>query len=385
MKRSLVFIVIPVIILLYSLLNYYIGLRGYQTLLKFTPHFSNKLYWLFFWLLALAYLIGRLTQNFLPTSVGNAITLIGSYWLAAMLYFFLFLVAIDLVRFLDVRLGFLPAVLKQNSRYIGLAVLVVVMGTLVYGTWQARTPRIVHYELTIPKHAGSLQQLHVVVASDIHLGTIVGSKQLNQMVEMMNGLKPDIVLFPGDVIDESVGPFVEQKMAVTLKRLQTKYGSFAVTGNHEYIGGHVDEAIHYLNEAGVVVLRDEKVQVAQSFYLVGRDDRSGHSFAGKQRQDISVLMTGVDRSLPVILMDHQPSKLNEAAAEGVDLQLSGHTHQGQFFPINLITQRIFEIDHGYLRKGQTQYIVTSGFGTWGPPIRVGTSSEILDVVIHFTK
>ena len=127
------------------------------------------------------------------------------------------------------------------------------------------------------------------------------------------------------------------------------------------------------------------VRVEDSFYLVGRDERSNHSFSDTGRRKLTDLLTGVDKSDPVILLDHQPLDLAEAAESGVDLQLSGHTHQGQFFPINLITERLFETDRGYLSKGSLQVIVSNGFGTWGPPIRIGNKPEIVAISLRFQR
>ena len=172
-------------------------------------------------------------------------------------------------------------------------------------------------------------------------------------------------------------------MSDNFRKLSAPYGVFAVLGNHEYIGGNAEEAINYLGEAGVKVLRDSAQEIAGSFYLLGRDDRSGARFNGVPRQDLKTLMQGVDRSLPNILMDHQPSQLEEPVEQGVDLQLSGHTHAGQLLPIRYITRRIFEDDWGLLRKGDFQIIVSSGYGTWGPPIRLGNTPEVVDIMIKF--
>ena len=151
------------------------------------------------------------------------------------------------------------------------------------------------------------------------------------MINQINERNPDLLLLPGDIIDEDIGPFIEQKMPETFQ-LHPKYGVYAVFGNHEYIGGHAEEALYYLSQAGVTVLRDDYVQVADSFYLVGRDDPARQRHAQKSREDLKTIMEN-GYSLPIILLDHQPFNLEEAQAMGVDLQLSGHTHRGQFFPI----------------------------------------------------
>lgn len=383
MKTHLI-IFLAVVFSLYGAINLYIGLRGWQAFGRFMPATYGKLYWVILAFLALSYLTGRIAGKYLPAVFGSGLTIMGAYWLSAMNYFFLLLVLIDLVRLTDHWFGFLPEGIKQSPGMVGLAVVLLVAGTVSYGAWNSRNPQILHYDLTIEKKAGALSQLHVVMVSDIHLGIIVHNERLMSLIHKINDLNPDLVLFPGDIIDENIGPFVEQKMGDSFSLLKPGYGTFAVFGNHEYIGGHSEEAYTHLREAGVTVLRDNYQKVAGSFYIVGRDDHAGERFDGPPRLDLPALMEGVDTSLPVILLDHQPFRLDEALDAGVDLQLSGHTHLGQLFPYNLITRIIFETDWGYLRKEGLQVIVSCGFGTWGPPIRVGNKPEIVEIMIHFT-
>lgn len=369
---------------IYGSLNLYIGIRGWQAFGSlFLPGY-RFIYLLLFAVLALSFIAGRFADNYLPDVLGSYLTGVGSYWLAAMTYLFLFLVTIDLLRLLNRWFVFIPSPVKQHPELTGLAVILLVTGIVVYGAWNSRNPRLVHYDITIPKAAGSISELHVVAVSDIHLGTIVHNGRLLSLVQWVNNLNPDLILLPGDIIDESIKTFIEQNMADSLRMLQSKYGSFAVFGNHEYIGGHPEETYRHLQEAGITVLRDEYKNIDRSFNLVGRDYQSAERFGGTGRQELSTVMDGLDRSLPVLLLDHQPSKLAEAQAQGADLQISGHTHLGQLFPFNLITKLVFEDDWGYLRKGDFQLIVSCGYGTWGPPIRVGNVPEIVDINIRFT-
>ncbi len=383
--NPLFFLVVGVFFLIYAGLNYYIGLRGWQALFSHQPFVNHYAYWLVFWLIALSYLAGRIGEKYYPGWLSHWLTLVGAYWLGAMFYFVLILAGIDLIRLLDRLFRFLPgwARVAGIAPAVGLCVFLLVSGLLLFGAWNARHPKVQRYHLALPKPAGNLTQLHAVMVSDVHLGTIVKNGQLVKMVDMVNSLKPDIVLFAGDVIDESVEPFVEQQMADSFRRLQSRYGVYAVLGNHEYIGGHAEEVVQYLREAGVQVLRDQYVKVAGSFYLAGRDDSSRERFGAGKRKDLAALLSGVDRRAPLILLDHQPTDLENAQIQGVDLQLSGHTHLGQMFPNQLITGRMYEDDWGLLRKGNLQVIVSSGFGTWGPPIRLGNSPEVVDIVLDF--
>ena len=384
MINPVTILVISVIFLIYGGLNFYIGLRGWQALFSYVPFLSSKVYWPVFLLLSFSFILSRFSEKYLPTALYEGLTLIGAYWLAFMWYFLLLITALDLLRLLDRWLKLVPADIKRNfNPTMGLAVALLVIGIVSYGVWNARHPQVKHYDLTIAKQAGPLKQLHVVMVSDIHLGTIVHNGNLTKMVNMVNDLKPDLILFAGDVFDENIESSNKQQVSDTFRLLSAPYGVFAVLGNHEYFGGNANEAINYLGEAGVKVLRDSTQTIAGSINLIGRDDQSGARYNGGPRKDLKTLMQGVDRSLPIILMDHQPSHLEEPVAQGVDLQLSGHTHAGQLFPIRYITSRIFENDWGLLRKGDFQLIVSSGFGTWGPPIRLGNTPEVVDITIKF--
>ena len=379
-------LVISVIFLIYGGLNYYIGLRGWQALFSFVPFLSSKVYWPVFLLLSFSYFVSRFSEKFLPKMLYEGMTLVGAYWLAFMWYFLLVTTALDLLRLFDRWLRLVPIEIKRNlNPALGLAVVILVVGIVSFGAWNAQHPQINHYDLTIAKQAGPLKQLHVVMVSDIHLGTIVHNGNLTKMVNMVNELKPDLILFAGDVFDENIESSNKQQVSDTFRKLSAPYGVFAVLGNHEYIGGNAEEAINYLGEAGVKVFRDSSQKIADSFYIIGRDDRSGTRFNGVPRQDLKNILQGVDRSLPIILMDHQPSQLEEPAEQGVVLQLSGHTHNGQLFPIQYITRRIFEKDWGLLQKNDFHLIVSSGYGTWGPPIRVGNTPEVVDIVIKFNE
>lgn len=383
MKRLLIF---GLIVFLYILLNYWIGRNGWQLLGKHVPHLSGRVYWAIFWVVSMSYLVGRVSERVFHLKASRWLTVIGSYWLAAMFYFIIFLALLEIVRILDKWFAFLPRGFFHSPRtapVAGAVVLLAVAAVFAYGWWNARNPVVRHYAVTIPKSAGNLEELKVVAVSDLHLGTIVHNGRLVKMAEMIQRLQPDLILLPGDIVDEDPGPFIEQDMKKAFAELAPVYGIYAVPGNHEYIGGQWDKIFKHLQEAGVRVLRDQTVKVGESFFLVGRDDSARTIFQGGRRKELKHILADIDHSLPVILLDHKPDNLEEASQAGVDLQLSGHTHRGQFFPNNLITRRLFEVDWGYLSKENLQVIVSSGFGTWGPPIRVGSRAEILEIDIQF--
>ncbi|HUI65552.1 MAG TPA: metallophosphoesterase, partial [Bacteroidota bacterium] len=195
-------------------------------------------------------------------------------------------------------------------------------------------------------------------------------------------LKPDLILLPGDIVDEDLGPVIRENLGEMLRSLHARLGVYAVTGNHEYIGG-AEAAVAYLRDHGITVLRDSVAKLDNGLYVIGREDRSSTQFGGKKRRALSDLMSDVDRSHPLLLMDHQPFHLEEAAKEGIDVQLSGHTHHGQLWPLNYITEAVYELSWGYLRKGNTHVVVSSGVGTWGPPVRTGNRPEIVLLKLRF--
>lgn len=367
---------------IYGLINYYIFARGWQCL----PAESKwrTLYLVLFLVLALSFIFGRIMERICLCVVSDIFVWIGSFWLAAMLYFFLIIVFVDVLRLINIWLPFLPKLFENMARakqITLLASITVVIVVLFGGLLNALHPKIKTLELTIPKPA-NFKRLNIVAASDIHLGTIIGRNRFCNIVNKINSLKPDIVLFPGDIVDEDLGPVVKQNLGDALTKIKSKYGVYAITGNHEYIGG-VEGASKYLEDHNVVMLRDSVVKINESLYIIGREDRTVNRFTAHQRKSMEELLATVDKKYPVILMDHQPFQLYEAKQNGVDLQISGHTHHGQLWPLNYITRSVYEVSMGYLKKGNTHFYVSCGVGTWGPPVRIGHRPEIIQFRLSF--
>ncbi|MDR3561476.1 MAG: metallophosphoesterase [Negativicutes bacterium] len=378
MKQSFV-VFISLFLTLFAAINYYSGLRTWQAFGSFLP-LSAPIFWLLWFLLAASPIVVRIRRLYLMAAAEKWVALISGYWIAITYYALLLWLMADLLRFAAtaLHLSSLPP-----RPLIGLVVWSSVALLLLYGSWNARRIVVRHHRLTIAKSAGQLPHLNAVLISDLHLGPIIADRQLDTMVGLINELDADIIFFAGDTIDENVTFFIEHKMPAALSRLKSKYGAYAVLGNHEYIGGQSEKAVVALESAGIRVLRDSAVKIADSFYLVGRDEYSLPRYTRMSRTPLALIMAGLDQALPIILLDHQPIDLSEAERQGVDLQLSGHTHRGQFFPNNLITRKIFAVDWGHLQRGDFQIVVSSGYGTWGPPIRIGSRPEIVQLHIDF--
>lgn len=383
--RFSMFIFLLVFATLYGSINLYVGVRGWQAFGRWLPAGSGRVYTILLLFFAFSFFVGHFSGGVLPAPIQHGFSLIGAYWLGAITYFLLILAVIDLLRLLNHLTGLVPAYPAQLPAYLGVLVVALVTALLAYGSWNARHPRIRHYDITLAKAGGSPNMLHLVMISDLHLGTIVDRDRLAAMVERIEALHPDLVVLPGDIVDGEVGPYLEQGMPEIFRRLHPQYGMYGCMGNHEYLGGQSEQIIQALEDSGITMLRDQHADIAGGFYLVGREYGGERQHAGRTRKALAEVLQEIDRTRPIIVLDHQPSHLAESESQGVGLQLSGHTHHGQFFPLNLVTQRIFEQDWGYLRKGPYQLIVSCGYGTWGPPIRIGNTPEIVDITLHFGR
>lgn len=384
MKNIGFIVVFTLIIGIYSLLNYYIIRNG----LPLFGH-SNTSRKIFIWtivFLAAAFIVGRFTERISVNLFSTTLIWIGSFWLAIMVYLVLQLALIDLVRGIDRLFHFLPDILTHDpvltrkvlsAVVISITLLVVAIGHL--NTW---FPVVKKVDLTINKKAGHLKSLHIVAFSDVHLGTIIEKRHLKGIVQQVNELNPDIILIPGDIIDEDIAPVIHSNVGEYLTQLKAKYGVYGVTGNHEYIGG-VDKARSYLTDHNIQVLSDTALLIDNSFYIVGREDLTIRQFTNNRRKPLNQIMEEVDTRFPVVLLDHQPLGLQQAEQAGIDLQLSGHTHHGQLWPFQWITQAVFEVSSGLLKKGDTHVLVSSGIGGWGPPVRTNSRPEILDITLSF--
>jgi predicted MPP superfamily phosphohydrolase len=379
LKHRAFIIFFSIVFSVYGAVNYYIFITGWHAI----PHrsYTSTVYIIVFLVLSLSFIAGRFLERKYLNWFSSLLVWIGSLWLGAMVYFLLFSVFFDIIRAVNYFFPFYSTEprLKYSELkfFLFICVLSAVFIIVFLGFINARIPRIKKLEIKIPK-LSNIKNLNIAVASDIHLGTIVSRLMLEKIVRLINSLEADIVLLPGDVVDEDIGPVIKQNLGETLRKIKSRYGVYAVTGNHEYIGG-VEPACKYLEEHGIKILRDSYVMIENEIYIAGREDRSIKQFSGKLRKPLEEIMDGIDKSKPIILMDHQPIKLVEAEKNGVDFQLSGHTHHGQLWPFNYITKKVYELSRGYKTKGSTQYYVSCGVGTWGPPIRTGNKPEIINI------
>ena len=296
-----------------------------------------------------------------------------------MVYFFLFFLITDIIALFNHWLHFLPENITVHFRQIqvyGASAIIAVM--LIFGYYKFSHPSINTYDIKINKKAGERKELRVVGISDIHLGLSIDKKRLSQYVDQINVLNPDIIVIAGDLIDNSIRPLNSERMEEELNRLNAPLGIYMCLGNHEYISG-IDSSLDFLKKTKITLLADSVAYIKNSFWVLGRNDR----IAGNLRRPLADLLAKTNKDEPIFLLDHQPFHLEDAEKNGVDFQFSGHTHNGQLFPGNLIAKKIFELGHGYKRKGNLHVYVSSGLGLWGPLFRIGTESEIAVFNVKF--
>ena len=381
MKLSSLFSFLGIALSIYAAANLYIWIH----LARVIPHLGSLKTPVFagFWLLVAAFPLGRIGGAFFRCRFTDLLSIIGSWYMGIMVTAILLLAVLDILRLADHWFRVFPGSIALRPGNARLAAFWIVLSltvmTVAAGRWNATNPAIREYDITLRSTPREIP-LRIAIATDLHVGLLVKNHWLARMIGTINSTSPDIVLLVGDIVDSDVTNALEEKLSEELAMISAPLGVFAVLGNHEFYAG-AQEAVRSFEAGGVKVLRDESIEIEGLFTLVGRDDRAA-SRRGAARIPLSEI-SGVDGDLPAIVMDHNPSDLQEAVEASVALQVSGHTHRGQLWPFNFITNRIFEQDWGFLKKGETLFYVSSGLGVWGPPIRTSSRPEVVVLNISF--
>jgi uncharacterized protein len=260
----------------------------------------------------------------------------------------------------------------------------VALGTAGTGAYFANSPPVVRrVPVTLAGLDPALDGMRIVTFSDAHLSATYGGRRFERLVELVNEQRPDVVAIVGDLVDGDVSELREE--AAPLADLVSEQGVYFVTGNHEYFVD-TNAWLRHLPTLGVDVLRNERVAIGRggaTFDLAGIDDRTAASSGlPGHGANLDAALDGRDDGVPVVLLAHQPVLVEQAAAAGVDLQLSGHTHGGQLWPFDYVIRLDQPSVEGLSRHGDTQLYVTSGAGYWGPPMRVGARPEVTVVELR---
>ena len=381
MKRYQMIVFFSIALTIYSLVNIYLFYKGYKAIPCLQR--NRVLYSITFFLFAALFIFAKILESKHSSVITDILNIVGGFWLAFMLYGFLFFLLSDIILlFLKI-----PGIIKGDNllhyRKWSFIIIAAASSMLIIGGFiNAIIPVTREYNITINKSAGSVKTLRIAAVSDIHLGSIIRKRSLKKMSGMIKDLKPDLVLLLGDIVDGEIGPVLRGDLLQYFTWPECVDGLYAITGNHEFIGG-ANRTIPYIESKGIRVLKDEMVTIEGGIQIIGRIDRDSYRFYRKERMPLGELMKLADTTKPVILLDHQPFHLDETAKYGIDLELSGHTHNGQMWPLNYVTRMIYELSYGYLKKSNTNFIVSSGYGLWGPRVRSGSRSEILLINLTF--
>ncbi len=357
------------------------------------------LYGIFFWFIA----VSMILAYFSPAGpLKDFWMVLRNSWLGFAAYAVQIWILLRIIQWILIRA---KRITKEDTRRrsyrvaFGLILVLSAAAINLYGIIHARQTEREYYQVSIEKDGGNLENLRIAMVADLHLGYNIGYSEIEKMVGIINEENVDIVLVCGDIFDNDFDAISNpQGIRDLFQSIESKYGVYACYGNHDVggstLGGFTleDESIPktsdiymdmFLEEAGVQLLEDESILIDDSFYLVGRRDYSSEKKAKQTRLSPQDLVASLDHSKPIIVMDHQPKELQELADAGVDLDLCGHTHDGQIFPGNLLINLAWENACGYLQKGDMHNIVTSGLGLWGPNLRVGTNSEVCIIDVDF--
>jgi len=368
MKTYAFILFFSIVFVVYAAINYYI-LTGITRLMPAWKPFAGFV----LFGLALLFPLGRILEKVAPSPAVWWILAAGSVYLAVMFYAFLFTLAGDILRLAIKAIpGFQLSLSPQLRSGIFLALSAIGAIVIIMGYYNAQRPhlRFIKIDLDISR------PVSLLFMSDIHLGTLSNAAHLERIHHLVLLAGPDIIVYGGDTFDEDPGPVIHDQIGKKLLSLQAPLGVYAVTGNHEYIGG-AEKAVAYMQELGIRVLRDEAVRIDSLFWLIGREDKEIMRFSGVQRKRADRLPEINNGELPVILIDHQPNDYAVMEEKGVALMLSGHTHYGQLWPLNYITRLVFDNSFGLRSRNNTMYYVSCGVGTWGPPVRTSSRPEIV--------
>lgn len=353
--------------------NFYLAKKFYQILSHFFPKLPFAALIILFFLLTMVLTLG-FARSLLPFSaiVKQLLGFVNAYWMGIFFYLLLFFASADAL-FLLTHL-FLPV---RRFPFLSAALILTAVFSC-YGFIHATHIQQKNYDITV---AGA-DDMTIVLISDIHLGAVGSEKRLSKIVDEINALSPDLVCIAGDFFDSDFEAIKDPEAAKSsLKKLSADYGVWACLGNHD-AGSTASDMREFLQQCGIGLLNDEYTVIENKLTLVGRLDSSPiGGYGNMTRQGINT--DSIVPDLPVIVMDHNPAHIHEYDSK-YDLILCGHTHRGQLFPANLITKQMFTVDYGYYRKDESSphVIVSSGAGTWGMPMRVGSDCEIVNISLH---
>lgn len=347
-------------------------------------------------LVASAPLTGFLVRS--PYHLRQFLRQVGNCWFGWMLYLVLAVLIVEVALFAIRRVrGKDFEQMQQVRRVQGGTALALVCAVCFYGMAHAKQLYVTEYNVTLQ---GEGEDMTVALLADLHLGYSTEPAYIERAVQAVNDMRPDLVVIAGDIFDNEYEAIPQpERIAAALASLSSTYGTYACWGNHDvsepilagFTWDIADEnkddprMTEFLETAGVMLLEDRAVTLENGVQLVGRRDPARSRKLAEQRLSPAQLIEPLDSEQPIFVIDHQPKELEALAQAGVDLDLSGHTHDGQLFPGNLLMRLLWGNACGCKQIGDMVSVVTSGLGVWGPDMRVGTRSEAVCISVHFSE
>lgn len=391
---------------IYILLNIYVLRWGYLWIGNCHHLFQSRIFRIIltviYTLIALTPLTGFLIRK--PAFLHRILKITSNYFLGIFMYILMVLFSIDVVR-LILKYAVHASWIQSRIVFaaVGACCICIVIIISFSGIYHAKHIKVTPYKITVDKSAPDMDSLKIVLLADTHFGYNSGAVHAQEIVDKINEQQPDLVCIAGDIFDNEYDAVREpEKISEILRTIRSKYGVYACWGNHDlnepilagFTFKHKKEDSKqlkdprmklFLQNSNIQLLEDEAVLIDNSFYVVGRKDASLIEKIEEKRKTPAQLTQKLDKDKTIIVIDHQPKELQDIADAGVDLDLCGHTHDGQTFPGNFTVKFLWENPCGYLQKGSMHNIVTSGSGVWGPAMRVGTDSEICTINLTFSN
>jgi predicted MPP superfamily phosphohydrolase len=365
------------IMLAYTIPNIYVFFRIWQ--LFISKGFRLK-YTLIYLAVIAIYPASDMLNNGNLAFLGEILGIISNYLLPFYLYLFLAILVFDIFLLINLFVRVLPSEKRKSftfRKYCLSSIIIVAALVVIGGVINFSTIRTTEYSIEVPARSSELEHLRLAFAADFHIDTDTPVNFVKRFVEKVESVSPDIMLFGGDIVEGHDGEKMDRHEEL-LNEISPRYGVYGVLGNHEYYRGQ--DRGSFFDKAGIEILRDTIIVMDNGFSLAGRLD--SHY---RNRKSVEELLVSAADSLPVILLDHRPTELIEASNTRADVQLSGHTHDGQMFPINLITRKVYLLSKGYLKIANTHFFVTSGIRQWRFPVRTTGKSEIMVIDINFVR
>ena len=277
-------------------------------------------------------------------------------------------------------LAYLSISLARYPKSSRILAILLFAGLCGYSVYSAYVPQVVHYSVQIDK---PIKPFRIGVASDLHLGKLFGNRQLVKLQQIFAQEKVDIILLPGDIIDDNLDAYFAENMQPYFAKLSAPLGVYATLGNHDFFQ-QPQQIADEIRREGVYLLTDQAIIVSDQLIIVGRNDELDYN-----RQPIDKIIETIPvasrEKLPILLMDHRPFSITENQQADVDIQVSGHVHRGQIFPLNLLVYFAYPLSYGYQAFAQMHTFVTSGYGFWGIPMRLGSQSEVMIIDVSAKK